>query len=133
MEQADADYLEDYAELYSSVECHPPGHREMRRKLKYSGPMLILDFFHVFPGEPVSIRDIPSVLARNEGIYKVLLFDADDIERHIRDITAKLSENDEHLGKWKVVFTRPSRYKGYYDFRRFMEESGGKAKEIIFL
>ena len=133
MEHPDHEELADYAELYSSVESYAPGYREIRQKLKYSGPMLILDFFHVFPGEPVSIGDLPSVLKRDKGIYRVLLFDADDMERHIGNITSKLSECEEHLGRWKVVFTSPGRYKGYYDFRRFMDESGGKAKEIVFL
>lgn len=127
-----ADYA-DYAELFTSVACVNPGHRRIRQSLKYAGPMLILDFFHVFPGEVVSIKELPAVLSRDKGIYRVLLFEADDIEKHIKEITKKLSENEVHLGKWKVVFTNPGRYRGFYEFRRFMDDSSDKLKELVFL
>jgi len=57
----------DYAELYSSVAPPQQGHCRMRKRLRYSGPTLILDFFHVFPGEPVSIKELPGVLARDRA------------------------------------------------------------------
>jgi len=123
----------DYAEIFASVACEEPGHRRIRQSLKYSGPMLILDFFHVFPGEVISIMELSNVLSRDKGIYRVLLFEADDIEKHIKEITKKLAENEEHLGNWKVVFTNPGRYRGFYEFRRFMEDSSDKLKELVFL
>jgi hypothetical protein len=133
MEQPDHSEYPDYAELFLSVACADSGHRRIRQSLKYGGPMLILDFFHVFPGEVISIKEIPSVLSRDKGIYRVLLFEADDIEKHIKEIIKKLADNESHLGKWKVVFTNPGRYRGFYEFRRFMDESSGKLKELVFL
>jgi hypothetical protein len=133
MEHPDHAEYPDYAELFSSVACGNPSHRRIRQSLKYSGPMLIMDFFHVFPGEVVSIKEIPNVLARDKGIYRVLLFEADDIEKRISEITCKLAENEHRLGKWKVVFTNPGRYKGFYEFRRFVEDSGNKLKELVLL
>jgi hypothetical protein len=133
MEHPDHAEYADYAELFSSVACAEPGHRKIRQSLKYAGPMLILDFFHVFPGEVVSIKELSDVLSRDKGIYRVLLFEADDIEKHICEITKKLSENETRLGKWKVVFTNPGRYRGFYEFRRFMDDSGDKLKELVFL
>lgn len=127
-----ADYA-DYAEMFLSVACQDPGDRRIRQSLKYAGPMLILDFFHVFPGEVISIKELPNVLSREKGIYRVLLFEADDIEKHIKEIIKKLSENEARLGKWKVVFTNPGRYRGFYEFRRFMDDSSGKLKEVVFL
>jgi hypothetical protein len=133
MDYSEHEEFADYAELFSSVSCVDPGHRKIRQSLKYSGPMLILDFFHVFPGEVISIRELSGVLSRDKGIYRVLLFEADDIEKHIKEITKKLAENELHLGKWKVVFTNPGRYRGFYEFRRFMDDSSGKLKELILL
>jgi hypothetical protein len=133
MEHPDHDEFPDYAELFASVACVDPGHRRIRQSLKYAGPMLILDFFHVFPGEVVSIKELPNILSCDKGIYRVLLFEADDIEKHIKEITKKLAESEAHLKKWKVVFTNPGRYRGFYEFRRFMDESSGKLKEMVFL
>jgi hypothetical protein len=133
MEHPEPAEYPDYAEIFASVACKEPCNRRIRQSLKHSGPMLILDFFHVFPGEVVSINELSSVLSCDKGIYRVLLFEADDIEKHIMEITKKLAENEPHLGKWKVVFTNPGRYRGFYEFRRFMDESSYKLKELVFL
>ena len=133
MENPEHEEFPDYAELFASVACVDPGHRRIRQSLKYGGPMLILDFFHVFPGEVISIKELSNVLKCDKGIYRVLLFEADDIEKHIKEIIKKIAENEAHIGKWKVVFTNPGRYRGFYEFRRFMDDSGTKLKEMVFL
>ncbi len=81
----------------------------------------------------ISIEEISSVLSSGKGVYRVMLFDLDDIEKRIKEIIEKLSENEQMLGQWKLVFTNPGRYRGFYEFRRFMDDHSGKAKELVFL
>jgi hypothetical protein len=133
MENPEHAYYPDYAQVFASVACEDPVFRRIKQSLKYSGPVLILDFFHVFPGEVISIKDLPDVLLRDRGVYRVLLFESDDVEKHVLDITKKLAENEGRLGNWRVVFTNSGRYRGFYEFRRFMDDSSGKLKELLFL
>jgi len=69
----------DYAEVYSSVVCRATGQR-IRKRINYSGPTLIIDMLHVFPGEPVPIKGLPDVLRRDKGIYRVILFESENVE-----------------------------------------------------
>jgi hypothetical protein len=125
--------LPDYAEVFRSVSREKSGSRVVAKPVKYSGPVLIIDFYNVFPGETVSLEALSGVLSRKEGVYRVVLFGVDDVEMRIKEVTGKLSENEGILGRWKLVFTDPGRYRGFYVFRRFMDDYSGKVKELVFL
>ena len=131
-DRPESEEFSDYAEVFRSVSCEKSGNRAIMQAVKYPGPVLILDYYHVFPGEVISVEEVAGVLSREKGIYRVLLSDG-DVEKRIKEVTEKLSENGKMLGRWKLVFTNPGRYRGFYEFRRFMDDSSGKAKELVFL
>src|SRR5512136_2548497 len=98
-------WLAESSELSRNVLKENSRNRRITETLKKKAqPMLIVDFFHIFPGETVLIRDLEYVLSREKGVFRIVLFDHDNVDVHIEELTKKLHDNLSRLGDWTLVF-----------------------------
>ena len=106
--------------------------RVMETLKKKAQPMLIVDFFHIFPGETVHIRDLENVLSREKGVFRIVLFEHDNVDVHIEELTRKLHDNLERLGDWTIVFTNVRKYSKIDSFVRLLENAE-KMNDIVLV
>ncbi len=125
--------VEEYAAEFSVIANEGVKSRKLAKMIEGfdNSPVLLIDFHHNIPGEVVSLSGLDDVLKKDAGVYKIMLFDSDDLGTNITEISKKLSDNLAILGSWTVIFTNAGKYCDLEAFRDFMESSDSVGRVVL--